>query len=92
MASNTSQRKLHSIVMESQVDAFATWDLIVRCGGGCVRAVPMSGLPEGITIARLLIRVRCRTCGSPVERAILDNCVPGWQRRVLRVRGPGSYG
>jgi hypothetical protein len=92
MASNTSQRKLHSIVMESRVDAFASWDLIVRCGSGCVRSVPMSGLPEGITVARLLIRMRCQTCGSPVERAILDNCVSGWQRRILRVRGPGSYG
>ncbi len=45
MASNTSQRKLHSIVMEARVDAFASWDLIVRCQGGCVRSVRTAGLP-----------------------------------------------
>jgi len=91
MASNTSQRKLHFTVMESRVDAFTPWNLIVRCRGGCVRAIPMSGLPEKITIARLLIWMCCRMCGSPVEWASLDNCVPGWQRRILRVRKPRLY-
>lgn len=85
MAANTSQRKLQYIVLGSRVDAFASWDLIVRCRGGCVRAVPLAGLPDGVMIARLLIRMHCRTCGSAVERAILGNCAPEWQRRVLRV-------
>ena len=56
---------------------------------GQLRAVPLSTPPEGITSTRSLIRIRCRTYGSPLERATLDNCVPTWQRRVLR---SGSQG
>jgi len=91
MAANISQRKLQSIVLGSLVGEFVSCDLILACQSGCPRSVPMAHLPAEITVARLLPRLRCRTCGKQVARALLDNCVQDWKRWGLRVWGPGLH-
>ena len=103
MSANTSQRKLQSIVLGSDVAGYATWRMIVTCRGcapaGPVLAlrhvpgpaVPVFRLPPGVTLATVLHRLRCARCGSRADRVLLDNQAPDWRRRVIRVWGPGSH-
>lgn len=93
MASNTSQRKAQSILLNAMVAEYASWSLLVTCKPcGTARTVPMAELPAELTIMRVLLRMRCRTCQDGVAAAALDNGVRGWEARVVRIWGPGSYG
>ena len=104
MSANTSQRKLQTIVLGSDVAGYATWRMIVTCRGCCAcrtcvsacrgcpaSAVPVSRLPPGITFATVLHRLRCARCGSRADRVLLDNQAADWRRRIIRVWGRGSY-
>lgn len=92
MRANTSQRRLQSIVLGSDVADYATWRMIVTCRGCCAcrgrvsdcgrcpaSAVPVSRLPAGITFATVLHRLRCARCGSRADRVLLDNQAPDWR-------------
>ena len=93
MTSNTSQRKAQSVLFRATVGKYASWSLLVTCRPcGTPRTLPMAELPADITIMRMLLRLRCRTCRDGVAAAALDNGVSGWEARVVRVWGPGSYG
>ena len=93
MASNTSQRKAKSILLKPTVGEYASWSLLVTCRPcGMPRTLSMATLPANLTIMQLLTRMRCRTCRDQVAAAALDNGVRGWEARVVRVWGPGSYG
>jgi len=104
MSANTSQRKLHGGVMGATVANFAGWRLVATCRGCCfcrtlisscgrcpVSAVPVSCLPPGVTLATVLHRLRCARCGSRADCVLLDNQVPDWRRRVIRLWGPGAH-
>ena len=92
MASNTSQRKLQRILLAAPVHEYSTWTLLVICAPcGQPRSVPLAELPPGLTIMAVLLRMRCRSCKGKVAAALLDNGLPGWRARVIRVWGPGSY-
>ena len=104
MSANTSQRKLQTIVLGSDVAGYATWRMIVTYRVCCAcrtrvsacqecpaSAVPVSRLPSGITFATVLHRLRCARCGSRADRVLLDNQAADWRRRVIRVWGRGSY-
>lgn len=93
MASNISQRKIQGIVLAYKVEDYATWSLIVACGScRSPRTVPLAELPPALTIMQTMMRMRCRTCRSRVEVALLDNNVKGWRARIIRVCGPGPTG
>lgn len=89
MSSNTSQRKMQNLILGARVQTYATWSMHVAC-----RLCPtpwtiaLATLPPELTI----MRMRCRTCGGRIEAAALDNQVPGWRARIVRVWGPGSFG
>jgi len=55
-----------------------------------VRTVPLAIQSPELTIMQALMRMRCRACGGRV--VALDNNVPGWRARVVKVWGLGSYG
>jgi len=59
---------------------------------GTPRTVPLVALPPELTILQALMRMRCRTCRGRVEAAVMDNQVPGWRGRVVKVWGPEAYG
>lgn len=93
MASNTSQRRIQTILLSATVRDYASWSLLVACVPCALpRSIPLADLPPEMTIMQVLLRMRCRTCGAKVEAALLDNNAPGWRARVVRVWGPGSYG
>jgi len=93
MASNVSQRKAQSMILASKVADYASWTLHVSCKPcGVPRTVPMTTLPQELTVMQALMRMRCRTCGGRVEGAALDNQVLGWRGRIVRIWGPGSFG
>ncbi len=93
MASNTSQAKALSILHTARVEEYATWSLIVSCKPcGVVRTIQLATLPPELTVIQALMRMRCRSCRGRVERAVMDNQVPGWRARLVQVWGPGSYG
>ncbi len=93
MASNTSQSKALSILHRARVEEYATWSLIVSCKScGAVRTIPLTTLPPELTILQAMMRMRCRTCRGQIKAAVLDNNVPGWRARAVRVWGPGAYG
>lgn len=93
MGSNTTQRRAQATVLTSKVGAFASWCMHVSCGPcGRASAVPMADLPPELTIMQALHRMRCRSCRGRIAAAAIDNQVPGWRARIVRVWGPGSYG
>jgi len=49
------------------------------------RTIPLAELPAELTIMQTLTRMRCRTCRGRVEVAVMDNQVPGWRGRVVKV-------
>ena len=92
MASNTSQSKALSILHRAKVAEYATWSLVVTCWPcDMPREVALATLPPDLTIIQVLMRMRCRTCRGRVEAALLDNGLPGWRGKAVRVWGPGSY-
>ena len=54
------------------------------------RTVPLAELPPDLTIMRELLRLRCQACRGWIGTATLDNGLPGWRRRIVKVWGPGS--
>jgi hypothetical protein len=93
MASNTTQRQAQSILLGGKVKEYATWSLHASCRQcNASRAVPLSELPQELTIMQAMMRMRCRTCHGQVHAATLNNNIPGWRARVVQVWGPGSYG
>ncbi len=93
MASNTSQAKILSILHRAKVAEYASWSLIVVCGPcRTPRTVPLTALPLELTILQAMMRMRCRVCHGQIKAAVLDNNVPGWRARAVRVWGPGAYG
>ncbi len=93
MSSNVSQAKILSILHRANVSEYATWSLIVACQPcSAVRTVPVATLPQELTVIEALLRMRCRTCRGRVYAAAMDNQVPGWRGRIVKIWGPGSYG
>ena len=92
MASNTSQSQARSIMLRAKVTDYATWSLIVTCRACAPRTVALATLPPELTIMQALTRMRCRACQGKVEAAAIDNNVPGWRTRCVKIWGPGSYG
>lgn len=93
MSSNTSQRKMQSLILAATVQEYATWSMHVSCRPcDTTRTIPMSTMPASLTIMQTIMRMRCSACGGQVEAAAIDNQVPGWRARVVRVWGPGSFG
>lgn len=81
------------MILSAKVADYASWALHVSCRPcNMPRTVPMADLPPDLTIMRALMRMRCRSCGGRVEAAAIDNELPGWRGRVVKVWGPGSYG
>jgi len=93
MASNTTQRHIQGILLASKVQDYATWSLIVACRlCPSPRTIPLTELPQELTIMQAMMRMRCWACRGGVEAALLDNNVKGWRARIVKVWGPGSYG
>ncbi len=93
MASNTSQAKALSILHRARVAEYASWSLTAVCQPCATPlTVPLATLPPELTILQALMRMRCRTCRGRVEAAVMDNKVPVWRARVVKVWGPGAYG
>jgi hypothetical protein len=92
VSSNTSQRKAQATILASTPEDLSEWWLLADCGQCGPRAVPVASLPAGLTVFRVLARMRCRACGGGVAAASIDNVAEGWRRRVVKVWGPGSYG
>lgn len=78
MSSSTSQRRIQAILLRATVQNYSTWSLLVVCAPYAVpRTIPLVELPPELTIMRVLLRLRCRTCRARVETAALHNGVPG---------------
>jgi hypothetical protein len=78
MASNTTQRQAQSILLGGKVKEYATWSLHASCRQcNASRAVPLSELPQELTIMQAMMRMRCQTCCGRAEAAALDDNVPG---------------
>jgi len=93
VSSNTSQREMQSLILGAKVQTYASWSLHASCRPcGTTRTIALTTLPPELTIMQTIMRMRCRACRGQVEAAALDNQVPGWRARVVRVWGPGSFG
>jgi len=57
-----------------------------------MRTVPLAIQPPELTTMQTLMRMRCRACRGRVVVAALDNNVPRWRARMVKVWGLGSYG
>lgn len=91
MGSNTTQRKAQAVILRAAVADYRDWRLIADCGACGPRSLPMRDLPAA-TVMQVLLRLRCRSCGSRVASSEMTNDLPGWRGRVVRIWGPGSYG
>lgn len=84
---------MQGLILSATVQSYASWSLHVACRPcGTTRTLALATLPPELTVMQVLMRMRCRTCRGRVEAAAMDNQVPGWRGRVVRVWGPGSYG
>ena len=93
MSSNTSQRKMQSLILGAKVQEYATWSMHVSCQPcGTTRTIPLSTLPPELTVMQIIMRMRCGACRGQVEAAAIDNQVPGWRAWIMRVWSPGSFG
>lgn len=93
VSSNTSQRKMQSLILGAKVQTYASWSMHASCRScGTTRTIPLAILPPDLTIMQMLMRLRCRACQGKVEAAAIDNQVLGWRGRTVRLWGPGSFG
>jgi len=93
MSSNTSQRRAQNLILAARVAEYASWTMIVSCATcSPARTVPMATLPTELTIMQAMLRMRCRSCHGQVVAAALDNGVPGWRGRTVRLWGAGAHG
>ena len=93
MSSNTSQRRAQNLMLTARVAEYASWTIIVSCAG-CTPAktLSMATLPAELTVMQAMMRMRCRSCHGRVVAAAMDNGVPGWRGRTVRLWGAGAHG
>ena len=93
MSSNTSQRRSQNLILAARVADYVSWTIIVSCAAcSPAKTVPMASLPAELTVMQAMMRMRCRICHGRVVAAAIDNGVPGWRARTVRLWGAGAYG